>query len=69
MILNFRWTGKEDCIPLEDYVPEWIALGTKIVGGCCRTYARDISRIKNAIKSSCCPCGDESTCKKKREKI
>lgn len=49
----FRWTGKEDCIPLDDYVPEWISLGTKIVGGCCRTYAKDITKIKNKIKNCC----------------
>jgi len=48
------WTGREDCIPLENYVSEWIALGVKIVGGCCRTYARDITRIKNTVKNICC---------------
>jgi len=52
------WHGREDCIPLENYVPEWIGLGTKIVGGCCRTYAKDISRIKNTVRK-CCPCGHD----------
>ncbi|KAJ6646407.1 Homocysteine S-methyltransferase 3 [Pseudolycoriella hygida] len=48
------WSGKEDCKPIESYVPEWIELGAKFVGGCCRTYARDISRIKTAVKTFCC---------------
>ena len=51
------WTGKEDCVPLEEYVPEWIEYGTKLIGGCCRTYARDIERIKNTVQSCCCYCG------------
>jgi len=47
----FSWNGKEDCIPLESYVPEWINLGAKIIGGCCRTYARDITRIKETVEN------------------
>lgn len=43
------WTGLEDCTPLELYIPEWISLGAKIVGGCCRTYARDVCRIRKAV--------------------
>lgn len=51
------WTGKEHCVPLESYVPEWIELGAKVIGGCCRTYARDIERIRTAVQSCCCPGG------------
>lgn len=40
------WQGKEDCVPLENYISEWVALGAKFIGGCCRTYARDIKRIR-----------------------
>lgn len=43
------WAGKEDCVPLENYVPEWVDLGAKFIGGCCRTYARDIKRIKAKV--------------------
>ncbi|XP_062535752.1 AP2-associated protein kinase 1 isoform X2 [Armigeres subalbatus] len=43
------WTGQDDCIPLETYVPQWIELGAKFVGGCCRTNARDIKRIKKTV--------------------
>ncbi|GAB0095498.1 uncharacterized protein DMENIID0001_108900 [Sergentomyia squamirostris] len=45
------WEGKEDCTPLEGYVAEWITLGAKIIGGCCRTYARDIERIKKHVEN------------------
>lgn len=45
------WTGKEDCVPLENYVPEWVDLGAVYIGGCCRTYARDIKRIKGKVDS------------------
>uniref|UniRef100_A0A336LW63 CSON006539 protein n=2 Tax=Culicoides sonorensis TaxID=179676 RepID=A0A336LW63_CULSO len=44
------WYGKEDCVPLESYVPEWISLGAKFLGGCCRTYAADIKRIKECVQ-------------------
>jgi len=44
------WYGVQDCSPLDHYVPEWIRLGAKIIGGCCRVYPRDIERIKETIK-------------------
>lgn len=49
MFITFRWTGREDCVPLENYISEWIDLGAIIVGGCCRTYAADIKQIKMAV--------------------
>ncbi|XP_055598780.1 homocysteine S-methyltransferase-like [Uranotaenia lowii] len=45
------WFGKESCIPLESYVPKWIELGARFIGGCCRTNARDIKRIKQTVES------------------
>lgn len=45
------WQGKEHCVPLEHYVPQWAELGARFIGGCCRTYARDIKRIKQAVSS------------------
>lgn len=44
-----EWTHPEDCIPLETFVPEWIELGAKIIGGCCRVYPADIVRIRKCI--------------------
>lgn len=45
------WQGKDGCIPLENYVEEWIKLGVKFIGGCCRTTADDIKNIKAKIVS------------------
>lgn len=47
------WQGKEDCVPLEHYVPQWVELGARFIGGCCRTYARDIERIKQTVNTLC----------------
>ncbi|XP_017029376.1 homocysteine S-methyltransferase [Drosophila kikkawai] len=45
------WQGREHCVPLANYVPEWAGLGAKVIGGCCRTYARDIRHIGEAIRN------------------
>lgn len=34
---------------LESHVPEWLDLGAKYVGGCCRTYPPDITRIAEEV--------------------
>ncbi|CAG9809934.1 unnamed protein product [Chironomus riparius] len=43
------WHGKNDCKPLEEYIEEWIKLGAGYIGGCCRTNANDIRKIKEEI--------------------
>nr|XP_040218996.2 AP2-associated protein kinase 1 [Anopheles coluzzii] len=43
------WRGAENLTPLETYLPQWVEMGVKFVGGCCRTNARDIKRIKKAV--------------------
>lgn len=45
------WQGKNSCVPLEDYVSEWIGLGAKFIGGCCRSNATDIRKIKQKVES------------------
>lgn len=45
------WQGREHCIPLASYVPEWSKLGAKIIGGCCRTYARDVRLISESVEA------------------
>ncbi|XP_069691635.1 homocysteine S-methyltransferase-like [Periplaneta americana] len=44
------WVEQEECRPLESFVSEWLNLGVTSVGGCCRTYAVDILKIKSEVK-------------------
>lgn len=46
-----EWTGRDECIPLDSYVPEWLEMGARIIGGCCRVYPEDILRIRKFIDS------------------
>ncbi|XP_035435085.2 translin-associated factor X-interacting protein 1 isoform X2 [Spodoptera frugiperda] len=39
------WIDQGKCEALASFVPEWLDLGVRYVGGCCRTYATDISLI------------------------
>ena len=48
-MIGFRWIDREKCEPVEEFVPEWLDLGVKYIGGCCRTYAADVSRIKHQV--------------------
>ncbi|KFB52772.1 AGAP002469-PA-like protein [Anopheles sinensis] len=43
------WRGAENLTPLETYIPQWVELGAKFIGGCCRTNARDIKRMKKTV--------------------
>lgn len=43
------WRGAENLTPLETYIPQWVEMGVKFVGGCCRTNARDIKRMKKTV--------------------
>jgi len=35
---------------LSEFVEEWLNLGVRFVGGCCRTDATDVANIKKAVK-------------------
>ncbi|XP_047536467.1 translin-associated factor X-interacting protein 1-like [Vanessa atalanta] len=39
------WEKKEECESLDCFVHEWLDLNVKFIGGCCRTYAEDITQI------------------------
>ena len=45
------WDGKNNCKSIDDYVVEWTHLGAKFIGGCCRSEAKDIKKIKEKVKS------------------
>ncbi len=36
----------ENCASLADYLPDWLAAGARLIGGCCRTTPADIAALK-----------------------
>ncbi|CAB3231068.1 unnamed protein product [Arctia plantaginis] len=44
------WIDRDKCESVEVFVQEWLDLGVRYVGGCCRTYAADVSRIRNQVQ-------------------
>ncbi|XP_059048785.1 uncharacterized protein LOC131844018 [Achroia grisella] len=47
------WIDRDKCVALDSFVHEWLDLGVKYVGGCCRTYGADISCIRTQATSWC----------------
>lgn len=45
------WVDKEKCVGLDTFVHRWLDEGVRFVGGCCRTYAEDITRIRTQVDS------------------
>ena len=41
------WTGSSSWRP--GLVPQWVAAGARIVGGCCRVRPSDIARIADDV--------------------
>ncbi|XP_059489900.1 homocysteine S-methyltransferase YbgG-like [Neocloeon triangulifer] len=39
-----------DGVKVSQFVQEWLPLGTRFVGGCCRTYPRDIEEILSRVR-------------------
>lgn len=37
--------GGDHCQQLTDYLPDWLAAGAKLIGGCCRTSPKDIQAL------------------------
>lgn len=35
----------EACATLAEYLPQWLAAGAKLIGGCCRTTPKDIAEL------------------------
>lgn len=46
------WVGKESCVPLITYLPEWLSLGVRYIGGCCQTTADDIRKYRNFLDNN-----------------
>lgn len=36
----------EHCASLAAFLPEWLAAGAKLIGGCCRTTPQDIAGLR-----------------------
>lgn len=36
--------------PLENFIQEWLDVGVRFVGGCCRTYAEDVTKISKEVQ-------------------
>lgn len=43
------WVDKGSLRLIDNFVPEWLDIGVKYVGGCCRTGAEDITRIRKEV--------------------
>nr|CAI5830630.1 unnamed protein product [Callosobruchus analis] len=47
------WIKRDKCEPVENFVSKWLDLGVTWIGGCCRTYATDVTKIRNEVESWC----------------
>lgn len=43
------WVKDENSCSFETFIPEWIELGVRYLGGCCRMYADNIKSIRRQI--------------------
>ncbi|KAJ3653766.1 hypothetical protein Zmor_013001 [Zophobas morio] len=48
--VELGWIDRDKCEPVDTYVQRWLDLGVTWVGGCCRTYATDVSRIRHEVE-------------------
>ena len=45
------WIDKDKCELLDTFVSHWLDLGVRFIGGCCRTYAEDITNIRTQVEA------------------
>lgn len=43
------WITRSDKLTLVDHIDDWLALGAKLIGGCCRTGPQDIIQIAEKL--------------------
>lgn len=48
---TFSWKVDNDFHPPEEFVKDWLDIGVRYIGGCCRTGTKDIERISTEVKS------------------
>ena len=45
------WRFEGNTPPPENFVHEWLNLGVRYIGGCCRTYTSTVTKIKTQVES------------------
>lgn len=45
------WLKDDSCTSFESFIPEWLDLGVRYIGGCCRMYAENIRSIRKEVNS------------------
>lgn len=48
---TFSWTIDNDFHSPQEFTKEWLDIGVRYIGGCCRTGAEDIGRLLSEVKS------------------
>ncbi|XP_075212898.1 betaine-homocysteine S-methyltransferase-like [Lycorma delicatula] len=48
---DLGWCNPESRVSLMNYLPEWLNLGVRYIGGCCRTTSEDIRSFREYIDS------------------
>ncbi|KAL6254274.1 hypothetical protein P5V15_014889 [Pogonomyrmex californicus] len=45
-IVSEGWKKKGEAPSMHEFIDEWLDLGVRYIGGCCRTYATDVKRLR-----------------------
>lgn len=48
-IVSEGWKKEGEARSLHEFIDEWLELGVRYIGGCCRTYATDVKRIRSKV--------------------
>ncbi|EZA54368.1 hypothetical protein DMN91_002045 [Ooceraea biroi] len=43
------WKRESEVLSLHEFIDEWLDLGVRYIGGCCRTTAKDVERIRYRV--------------------
>lgn len=48
------WMKTNDSCSLNQFTHEWLNLGVRYIGGCCRTHAKDVAKIRAEVENWKC---------------
>ncbi|OAD52390.1 Homocysteine S-methyltransferase [Eufriesea mexicana] len=48
--IKHGWMKKEEEYSLHEFIHEWLNLGVRYIGGCCRTNATDVKKIRAEVE-------------------